>query len=238
MKPIHINAEKNKISKKVILTGDPLRAEYLAKTFLTNYELVSSVRNMYYFTGYYQNELITIGGSGMGCSSIGIYAHELYDYYDVDIIIRLGTCGCYIKNMSLNQTIIATRASGENRFANAYLGYGRTFTYADSELVKILTNEAEKLNCTYIKGPIHTADIFHYEQKDDWKGIAKDEKAVGTEMESFALFAIAEHFNKKAAAVLNIATNFHTKQMISIEEREKISLNSAKIILNSFLNMV
>lgn len=106
----HLSCNKGEIAKIVLMPGDPLRAEYMAKKFLTNPKLVSSVRNIYFYTGEYKGKLVTIGASGMGVASMGIYAYELFTEYDVDVIIRLGSTGSYVDNLDIKQPVLVKRA--------------------------------------------------------------------------------------------------------------------------------
>lgn len=106
----HISCTKGEIAKIVLLPGDPLRAKYMAEKFLDNYKLVSSVRNIYFYTGEYKGTKVTIGASGMGSASMGIYAYELFSVYDVDVIIRVGSTGSYIRELNTKDPVVVTRA--------------------------------------------------------------------------------------------------------------------------------
>ena len=221
----HLNAEKEDIAKLVLLPGDPLRARYFANKYLTKCKLVNTVRGMDYFTGYYKKTRITIGGSGMGCPSLAIYAHELYKFYDVDTIIRLGTCGSYIKNNKIHKIINVSKASGENRFASALLGNDVKQVSASPIVYNTISDVAQTSNISILSGPAHSADIFYRERLDDWQTISKNTGAICVEMECFALFCVAAQFKKQAGGLLTIADNFYdnteSENQIKNSEKEK-----------------
>ena len=120
---VHISAKNGQIAKTVLLAGDPLRAKYIADNFLEHVKLVSLIRNVYFFTGTYKDKPITVGASGMGCPSIGIYSFELFTEYEADFIIRIGTCGAYTKKMKLFDLINAETACSESTYAECAFGY-------------------------------------------------------------------------------------------------------------------
>ena len=137
MSTVHINAKKEDIAKIVIMPGDPLRAKFIAETYLNNYTLVSSTRNIFAYTGYYKNKRVTVMASGMGNASIGIYSHELFNEYDVDFIIRIGTCGSYKKEIKLYDIILVDN-SYSNTSYGINMGYNEPSIPSNSFLNEII----------------------------------------------------------------------------------------------------
>ena len=130
----HINALEGEIAKVVIMPGDPLRAKYIAENYLKDYKLVNTVRNIYAYTGYYNDKLVTVMASGMGMPSIGIYSYELYKFYNVEKIIRIGTCGVYTDKVKLFDVILVNNAYSDSSFAKVQNGYNDNIISASKEL--------------------------------------------------------------------------------------------------------
>lgn len=236
---IHISAQPGEIEKIVLLAGDPLRAKYIADNFLQDVKLVSSTRNIYFFTGTYNNKPVTVGASGMGCPSIGIYSYELYYEYEVDCIIRIGTCGAYLPTINLYDLINAERAYSESTYAKAAFGFQQDHFYHEGKAYNIINETAASLNIPLLKGPIHSGDAFYRTDKA-LPEIVTVNNLLAAEMEAFALFANAKLLNKTAACLLTVSDNIVTQEMISPEERER-SLNTmirlaleSSLILSSF----
>lgn len=219
-KPEHMNAVQSNIAPLVLLAGDPLRAQFLANHYLDNAVLVSDLRGMYFYTGYYHKTRITIGGHGMGCSSMGIYAQELYDYYNVETIIRIGTCGSYEKTIRIHDLINVTGATGENRFGPALLHLKQDEPImATEEVVQTISEVSKEMHFEINEGLIHSADIFYLETEENWSDRFAKTGVLGVEMEAYALFALAAKYQKQAGCVLTVARNFHT--MIEIEPKDR-----------------
>ncbi len=163
---IHISAKPGEIEKIVLLAGDPLRAKYIADNFLQNVKLVSSTRNIYFFTGTYKNKPLTIGASGMGCPSIGIYSFELFTEYKADCIIRIGTCGAYTKKLKLFDLINAETACSESTYAECAFGYKKDRFKHQGDAFDIINKTAVELNLELKTGPIHSGDVFYRAEKD------------------------------------------------------------------------
>ena len=224
----HNEAKKEDIADVVLMPGDPLRAKYIEENFLTDYKLINSVRNMFGYTGYYKGKRVTVFASGMGMPSMGIYAYELYKFYDVKSIIRLGSCGAYSPDLNIFDTILVNNSYTEGNFAYGLEGVNCHLIHADDELNSQLINTAEKSNIKLISGDVLCSEVFDYYVKDLNALIArfpKDLNIIGAEMESFALFYTAKYLNKKAACLLTVVDSHYKKQEISAEEREK-SLNT------------
>ena len=214
---IEVN-DKNKFAKTVLMPGDPLRAEFIAKTFLTDVEKINNVRNMFGFTGYYKGHKVTVMGSGMGMPSIGIYSFELYDIYGVENIIRIGSCGSYVKEADLYDLILAKSAYSESSFAKVAFGYPEDTMESDPYLLEVLEKAAKKLNYPLVEGTIHSSDVFY--RRNGNLDIIKERHIVGVEMESFALFANAKYLKKRGACLLTVSDSFVTHKETTAQERQ------------------
>jgi len=236
MATVHIESKKEEIAKVVLMPGDPKRSEYIAKNFLKDYKLVNSVRGMTAYTGYYKDRLVTIFPSGMGCPSMGIYSYELYKEYDVDAIIRIGSCGAYDKKLALNDVILVTASYSESDYARELDGSKLKLVNADSNLNNIIESTAKSNNKHLIKGRIYCADAF-YENDYDYKVRCKEKEVLGIEMETFALFNNARKFNKKSAALLTVSDLFFSDEKLSSLEREKNLNDMITLALESSLKL-
>jgi purine-nucleoside phosphorylase len=228
----HIEAKKEEIAKTVIMPGDPLRAKMIASKYLDNYKLVNSVRNIYAYTGEYKGKKVTIMASGMGMPSIGIYSYELYKFYDVDNIIRIGTCGAYKSNVKIYDTILVDDVYSDSSFAFLQNGSKENILSASSELNEKLKKAALKLNIPLIRGRVHSSDVF-YKENDNFKEIADKYNCLGVEMESFALFHNAKVLNKKAACLLTVSNSLLDNSTTTSEERQNSFTNMIEIALAS-----
>lgn len=226
----HINAPENGIAKTVLMPGDPLRAKYIADTFLEDVTQINEVRNMFGYTGYYKGRRITVMGSGMGMPSIGIYSFELYKFFGVERIIRIGSCGAYGKELDLYDTVLATSAYSESSYAQVQGGEESHILEASKELNQKIVQIAEKLEIPLHQGIIHSSDVF-YRQTFDYQKFHDETGALGVEMESFALFHNANVLKKQAACLLTVSDSFVTKQETSAEERQTAFTNMMKIAL-------
>jgi purine-nucleoside phosphorylase len=213
----HNEAKKGDIAKTVIMPGDPLRAKYIAENFLENYKLVNSVRNVYAYTGTYKGKNVTVMASGMGMPSIGIYSYELYNFYDVENIIRVGSAGSYSKDIKLYDVILVNESYSKSSFAKVQ-GYDNDIISASEYLNNKIKEVANKTNKKIIEGRIHSSDVFYISQ--DINDFYINKKCLCTEMESFALFYNALKLGKKAACLLTISDNLETKEETSSKERQ------------------
>jgi purine-nucleoside phosphorylase len=233
---IHISAKPGEIEKIVLLAGDPLRAKYIADNFLQNVKLVSSTRNIYFFTGTYKDKPLTVGASGMGCPSIGIYSFELFTEYEADCIIRIGTCGAYTKKMKLFDLINAETACSESTYAECAFGYKKDQFKHQGDAFDIINNTAAELDLELKTGPIHSGDVFYRAEKDK-PAIVKKYKCLAAEMEAFALFANARYLKKSAATILTVSDIIPTHEKISADEREKALLPMINLALESVVKI-
>lgn len=236
MSTAHINAEHSKIAKTVLMPGDPKRAEMIAKKFLERVELVNNVRGMTAYTGYYKDKMITVFPSGMGNPSMGIYSYELFKEYDVENIIRIGTCGAYSKECQVNDIILVNYSCSDSNYAKIMDRYELNYIEASLDLNKIILDTAGHLNLKIHTGNIFSSDVF-YEKNDSSKWREENFKALGVEMESFALFNNARVFNKKASCLLTVSDTFYNSEKLNAKEREQKLDNMILIALESSLKI-
>lgn len=217
---VHISAQKGEIAKVVLQPGDPLRAQYIADNYLENVKLVSKTRNIYFFTGTYKGKKITVGASGMGCASIGIYSYELYTEYEVDTIIRIGTCGAYSTELSLFDILNVKNSASESTYAKFAWGIEDELISHQGNAFDLINETGKDLDLTIKPTNIHTSDIF-YRKDQDVPAIAKKYNCSAVEMEAFALFANASYLGKNAATLLTVSDIIPTGEFISADQREK-----------------
>lgn len=216
----HINAPKGAFAKTVLMPGDPLRAKFIAKTFLKNAKEVNSVRGMLMYTGEYNGKKISVCGSGMGQPSIGIYAFELFNFYDVENIIRIGTSGSFDKDLHLYDVVLVKEAySDSTAFNKLMTGRDEHITKPSESLNNKIEEIAKKQNIELHKCRTYSSDVFYNNRK--LEDTIKVTKASCVEMESAALFAVADKLNKKAACILTISDSAVTKEETSPEERQE-----------------
>ena len=226
----HNEAKKNEIAPLVIMPGDPLRAKYFAKKFLKRAKLVNKVRGVFAYTGYYKNKRVTIMASGMGMPSIAIYATELFKFYGVEKIIRVGTCGALKEEIPLNQIILSKSSFTTSSFAKELSGRSKNLETASSILNKNILDNAKKYNINILTGKVNTSDIF-YTEYDDKK--IKKENPLAVEMETFALLYIAKRLKKEATAILTVSDNIITGKELSSKERQQTLIDSFLLALES-----
>lgn len=229
---IHISAKSSEIAPIVLLAGDPLRAKWVAENFLQSPALVSSTRNAFYFTGEYKNKKITVGASGMGCPSIGIYSYELYTEYEVECIIRIGTCGAYLPGINLYELINAERAYSESTYALSAFGFKGDHFINQGNAYKVINETAAQMQMPLLTGPIHSGDAF-YTSSGKLPAIATANNLLAAEMEAFALFANAQHLGKTAGCLLTVSDNIVNKTMISPDQRERSVHKMIELALES-----
>jgi purine-nucleoside phosphorylase len=231
---IHISALPGEIAPIVLIAGDPLRAKFMADNYLDNAIRVSEIRNVYFYTGTYKGTRITIGASGMGCASIGIYSFELYSDYQVECIIRIGTCGAYSTESKVLDLINVTSAASESSYAKFAWGIEEENILAQGDTVNIIKETSNHLNYPLINCSVHSSDIF-YRKDAEIPTIAIKYECPVVEMESFALFANAQYLNKKAACLLTVSDVIPTHEKISPDAREKSLVPMITLALESAL---
>lgn len=233
----HINAEKGDFAKTVLMPGDPLRAKFIAETFLEDVREVTGVRGMLGYTGTYQGRPISVMGSGMGMPSIGIYSYELFKFYAVDNIIRIGSAGSYTSDAKLFDVVLATGAVSESNYARVQSGYDKDTTYPSESLNDKLRASAEKQGIKLIEGNIHSSDVFYRQPSDEkptyWEKLRDEQGCLCVEMESYALFANAKVLGKNAACVLTISDSFVAPEITTAEQRQKSFTDMMKVALGA-----
>ncbi len=224
--PIHINAEKGSIAEIVLMPGDPLRAKYIAENFLTEAKEVCNLRNMLGYTGFYKGVRVSVIGSGMGMPSMGIYSWELFYYFNVKKIIRIGTCGVVSEEVEVPELILATSAYSESNFAYTFDNYDKHITYPSKDLNELIIKKSKELNYKLHVGDITTMDVFgpYIDYDRVLNRIPKNLNVIGEEMEAFALFHIASHFKREASCILTAVDSKFSDVVLSGEERQN-SLN-------------
>ncbi|MCB2288171.1 purine-nucleoside phosphorylase [Clostridium sp. CS001] len=223
--------EEGIIAKTVLMPGDPLRAQFIAETFLENVTKFNNVRNVFGYTGTYKGRKISVMASGMGMPSIGIYSYELFNFYGVENIIRIGSCGAYTADLNLYDVILCTEAWSESSYAKVQSGYEGDTISASVELNNKLEKISEQLEIKVHKNIVHSSDVFYHENFDDYKDIYKNHGCTSVEMESFALFHNANILGKKAACLLTVSDNLVTHELTTSEERQEAFTNMIKIAL-------
>jgi len=218
---VHINSDKEDISDVVLMPGDPLRAKYIADKYLTDVKLVNETRNMFAYTGIYKGKKITVFPSGMGIPSMGIYAYELYKFYDVKRIIRIGTCGGLKEEEKLFDIILATSAYSTSSFAKLFNGCNKKDINSSMGLTNHIDKVAKLNNISLHKGRIMTSEVFDvYVDYDKFiKNFPSDKDYIASEMEAFALFHLANSLNKEAACLLTVVDSKFDKKVVTSEER-------------------
>jgi purine-nucleoside phosphorylase len=233
---IHINAKPGEIAPIVLMPGDPLRAKYIADKMMSDVKLVSSTRNVFFFTGLYKGRRLSIGASGMGIPSIGIYSYELYTQYDVECIIRIGTCGAYLTSLNLYDLINVEVAYSESTYAQCAFGYPEDHFFHQGTAFAAISDAASEQGIILTKGAIHSGDAF-YTSSSSLPKFAMDHQCLAAEMESFGLFANARYAKKKAATLLTVSDIIPERKMISPEERERSLDQMATLALESVIKI-
>lgn len=223
MATAHIESKLEDIAPVVLMPGDPLRAKYIAENFLDNAKLINKVRNMFGYTGTYKGKKVTVFASGMGIPSIGIYSYELYNFYNVEKIIRIGTCGSFDKNMKLLDVILSTGAYCKSHFDELLDGVNVDFIQSSDSLNRSIINKAKINGISLNVGKTITSDVFdlYCDNKQKFRDNFPDMKFLGVEMEAFGLFYIARKLNKEAACLMTVVDSLFDKRSLSSEEREK-----------------
>ena len=219
MATAHNEAEKGEIARIVLMPGDPLRARHIAQTYLDQPVQFNAVRGMLGYTGEYRGRKVSVMGSGMGMPSIGIYSYELFRFYDVDAIIRVGSAGAYVSELNLFDLVLADSAWSESTYALAQSGESQDVQQPDPQLNEIIRSAAHKLQVPLHEGRIHSSDVFYHEQ--DELARYSSHGCVCVEMESFALFHNARVCGKQAACLLTISDSLISGVQTSAAQRER-----------------
>ena len=208
-------------AKTVLMPGDPLRAKFIAEKFLAQPKLVTSVRNVLGYTGQYKDTEVSVMASGMGMPSIGIYSYELYKFYGVENIIRIGSAGSYRDWLEVMDVTLASKAVSESSFAKVQGGYDKPSIVPSSDLFALIMSTAKELGIECKPSVVHSSDVFYSEpSQGTWQDIADRTGSDCVEMESFALFHNANVLGKRAACLLTISDSFVNHEELSSEQRQ------------------
>ena len=227
----HNTAQKGDIAKTVLLPGDPLRAKFIAENFLENVKQFNEVRNMFGFTGTYQGEPVSVMGTGMGCPSIGIYTYELIHFYDVDRLIRIGSCGAMQADLKLGDIVMALAASTDSNYASQYQLPGTFSAGASFDLLRKAVDSAERNGYRYKVGNVVSSDIFYHDipTSDIWQKMG----ILAAEMESFALYCNAARAGVDALAIFTVSDSLVTGEEMSAIDRQNSFTNMMKVALEA-----
>ncbi|SKA80617.1 purine-nucleoside phosphorylase [Clostridium sp. USBA 49] len=215
----HIGAKLGEIAKTVLMPGDPLRAKFIADNFLEDVFQFNSIRNMFGYTGTYKGKRVSVMGGGMGMPSIGIYSYELFNFYNVDNIIRIGTAGSMNENVKVRDVVIALGASTNSNYAAQYCLPGTFAPIASYELVSAAVKAAKEKNINTVVGNILSSDTFYCADKtatEKWRSMG----ILAVEMEAAALYMNAAQARKNALCLLTISDSLLTGESLSAEERQ------------------
>ena len=226
----HISAKLGDFAKTVLMPGDPLRAEFIAKNYLENAVLVNDVRGVHGYTGYYKGKRVSVMASGMGQPSIGIYSYELFNFYDVENIIRVGSCGSFSPELHVRDIIVAMGACTNGNYASQYNLPGTFAPIADFDLVRRAVEECEKAGVNYRVGNILSSDMFYDDANSgmQWSKMG----VLGVEMESAALYCNAARAGKKALCICTVSDSFiYPEENTTAEERQNSFTKMMEIAL-------
>ncbi|HET6292314.1 MAG TPA: purine-nucleoside phosphorylase [Kribbella sp.] len=233
---IHIAAEKGQIAPRVLFPGDPLRAKWIAETYLSDVILYNEVRNMFGFTGTYKGERVSVQGSGMGQASASIYANELFAEYDVQTLIRVGTCGALTEKVKLRDVIVAMSASTDsqmNRLRFHGIDYAPT---ADYQLLRAAVDGAEAAGLNVHVGQVFSGDLF-YNDRADLVSRTAEYGVLGIEMEASALYTLAAKFGRRALGIMTVSDHLITKEETTAEERQTTFSEMITIALDAAIGV-
>lgn len=231
----HIEAKNHEIAKHVIMTGDPNRASYIAKNYLTDALIVNNIRGMKAYTGFYKDKKVTIFSNGMGMPSMGIYAYELFKFYNVDKVIRIGTCGSYDKDLKLLDVVLAKSSYTISNFAYSFNGVDKHEVKASPKLNENVLKAAKKLDKKITYCPILTNDVFdpYIDLEAFLNRIPANVDAKVAEMEAFALFYLADIFKKDATCLITVVDSLYDKTRLDAKAREQALDDMIEIALEA-----
>ena len=238
----HNQAEKGQIAKTVLMPGDPLRAKYIAENFLTEVQQFNEVRNMYGYTGKYQGREVSVMGSGMGMPSMGIYSYELFNFYGVENIIRVGSAGSIQEHIHLYDLVIAQGACTDSNFAAQFHLPGTFAPIASWELLKQAVKAAEENGAVYHVGNVNSSDVFYGDHElvpeglDSLYGLKKM-GVMALEMEAAALYMNAARYGKRALCICTISDHILTGEDTTSEQRQNSFTTMMKVALDTAVAM-
>lgn len=214
----HIEAADGAYANTVLMPGDPVRATHLAETFLTDVVQINTVRNCFGYTGYYGSRQISVQASGMGQASLSIYVHELFKFYNVQKIIRVGTCGSFFQDIRVGDVIVAMTAGTENSMVSQTLPHYTFAPCCDYNLLECAVNALKRNGQSYNVGAITASDYFYQDNPNWWK-ILKDQGVLGVDMETHILYYLAMKYGKRALTVNLVSNNLATHEELSSADR-------------------
>ncbi len=232
----HINASPADFSKTVIMPGDPLRSKFIAENFLENAKLINNVRGIQGYTGTYKGVPVTVMASGMGMASIGIYSYELFNFFGVENIIRVGSCGAMNEDLKLRDIVIGQGACTNSAFASQYNLNGTFAPIADYTLLSTAVEECEKLGANYKVGNLLSSDTFYSADTDatsKWMSLG----VLAVEMEAAALYMNAAFSKKRALAICTVSDHIITGEETTAEERQNSFTQMMEVALNIAVKM-
>ena len=233
----HIESKLEDIKERVLMAGDPKRCEYIANKYLTDVRIVNNVRNMTAYTGKYKGIDITLFPSGMGMPSMGIYSYELYNFYNVKKIIRIGTAGSNKPDVKVLDVVLATSSYSLSTIANLFDDYYEKEIEASSSLNNTIEEESKILNIPIKKGRIITSDIFdvYVDANKYFAHYPSDLDTLASEMEAYMLFFMAKKFNREAGCLITIVDSKYEDKEVSSSDREKSLDNMIILALESII---
>ncbi len=233
----HIESKLEDIAPVVLMPGDPLRAKYIAENYLEDAKLINTVRNMFGYTGTYKGKKVTVFASGMGIPSIGIYSYELYKFYNVEQIIRIGTCGSFAKDIKILDVILSNGAYCKSYFDELLDGVDIDFIQSSYELNRKIMNKAKEKNIDLKYGKTITSDVFdlYCDDEDKFRQNYPNMGFLGVEMEAFGLFYIAKKLGKEAACLMTVVDSLYDKRNLTSEERQTSLNNMIELALESII---
>ena len=214
----HIGAQYNEIAKTVIMAGDPLRARMMAERYLTDVKMVNEVRGMYAYTGMHNGKRVTVMGHGMGIPSIAIYTYELYNFYDVETIIRVGSCGSRQMDVRIGELVLAMGSCTDSHYADQYNLSGTFAPIADFGLLRAAADACDRMGYKYHVGNTFATDSFYCEdsRKTNWTKMG----VLADEMEAAALYMNAARAGKKALVICTVSDHILTGETTTSEQRQ------------------
>lgn len=234
----HIKCNKEDIADIVLMPGDPLRAKFIAETYFEDYKLINSVRNMLAYTGFYKGKKITVFSSGMGLASMGIYCYELYKFFDVKYIIRIGSCGSNNFNIKLLDIVLSTSSYTETNFSYTFNSENINEVSSSNKLNNIIINKAKEKNIDLKLGKTACTLVFdaYMENKESYnQRLPKD--VMASEMEAFALFYIANKLERQASCLLTVSDSIYENKKITTLERQNNLKDMIELALESCLEV-
>lgn len=228
----HIKAIPDDFAKTVLMPGDPLRSKFIAETYLENAKLVNNVRGIQGYTGIYKGERVSVMASGMGMPSIGIYSYELYNFFGVENIIRVGSAGGLSPNVKMRQIIFGQGACTTSNFAVQYGLEGIYAPIASYDLLKVAIEESEKLGAKYSVGNLLSSDIF-YNANPAASAKWTEMGVLGVEMEAAALYMNAAKAGKRALAMCTVSDHLITGESVDADARQESFTEMMEIALNT-----